>query len=147
MFRFTPAHCKLCVCTDRTFLCRLPMDIADIWRTARRSDVALQAQGGCPCTGTNDIACGSRFYAQCCVFGHLCCHIPRCGGICTLFLCPVNARLWLTRELVARLLLLCAKRASCPGYATAHPRVAARRARLQAVVLVRRPARRIVGAY
>ena len=50
-------------------------------------------------------------------------------------------------ELVARLLLLDAKRTSCAGWAAAYPYVAARCARLQAVVLVRRHARGDVGAY
>jgi hypothetical protein len=45
--RFTPAHCKLRKCPDRAFLRRFPMDAPDIWRAARRADVALQARGVC----------------------------------------------------------------------------------------------------
>jgi hypothetical protein len=55
--------------------------------------------------------------------------------------------LWLTRELMARLLLLGAKCTSCASWAAAYPCVAARCARLQAVVLAGRPARGNVGAY
>jgi hypothetical protein len=79
MFRCTPAHCKLYICPDRAFLCCFPMDTADIWRAARRSDVALQAQCVCPCTGTDAIACRLGIYAQCRVLGRVCCYISRCG--------------------------------------------------------------------
>ena len=143
MFRFTPAHCEMRVCPDRTFLCRFPVDAADIWRTARRSDVALQAQGGCPCTETNAIACRLWLYTQCRVLGRVCCYISRY----VFYLLSVDSGLWLICKLVTRSLLLDAERASCSGRAAAHPQLATRRACLQAVVLVRRPALGDVGAY
>ena len=112
------------------------MDAADIWGTPCRSDVAVQAQGGRPHTSTNDIAGKFGNYAQCHVLGYVRRHIPRCGRIRVSSLSTVML-FWLISRRMARLLLCEAKCASCAGWTAAYTQVAARCARLQAVLLAR----------
>jgi len=122
------------------------MDAADIWGAPYRSDVALQAQGGRPHTSTNDITGEFGNYAQCHVPGHVRRHIPGCGRIRVSYLSAVML-FWLISRRMARLLLCEAKCPSCAGWTAAYTQVAARCARLQAVLLARWPPLRHCCTY